>query len=367
MFENEIEIERKEMMVQILSEDYLTKNSGRFGNVIVPLGEALLVVKDGNPQGEPYTGTAVKFLVKKDEPEVPQKKEGFFARLFKKKKKVETVSTDIDLTKNNVKLIRANLSSTKYKIEFNCRTSDFAVVTGVANVNAHINKENLIDLKYFEDRWMYSDGDFDSAKGKIKVVTITDIESIMAEETSARVGGLLSSIRSENLIEGTYRDTIRKAIDDMKPDWLKKGLAVENIDIIFKDTTYELSKMKEKELNDAEIGNEADFISKSKRLEREGKLKTIQTQNELELKLMEANGMKEVITANVSNLEDEIVKDNAHRRRIELLKAEVELEKAKKGYLEGYIEGYKDGQTRILDRYLFTDNKKKKEEEEEEE
>ena len=125
--------------------------------------------------------------------------------------------------------------------------------------------------------------------------------------------------------------------------------------------------MRVKELEDMEIGGSAEYDANIKKIEREGHLDQMKKKNELELKLMEAEGMRKIITANPETLGEEIAKDNAHRRHIELMHAEAELEKAKKGYLEGYIDGYKDGQDYILSSNIVVEktNFKKNEEDKE--
>lgn len=359
MFDQEIGIPKKDkVMIQIISKDYLSSNSSMFKKVVVDPGEALFVSR-GNNDKFTFTNT-VEFTV--DETDGKKKKEGFFAKIFKKKVK----STNIDLTKNDVMFIRADLKPCKYKVEFRCRTSDFCVVRGVAKVDAFINKEDMSSLYAFrgtngEDEEKKEEevkppeieGEEKKKTGWVEVFTVPDIERIMADETKAKVGGLLLSIHSNDLIGGTYRDTVRKAIDDMKLEWIRMGFTVQNMEVEFNDTTYEQSKMLAKDLEDREIGNEASYDAKMKQIKRLGEIESLEMKNKLAIELMEAEGKRKIITANPESLEEEIAKDNAHRRHIELMHAEAELEKAKKGYLEGYIDGYKDGQDYLLNSNLI--------------
>lgn len=366
-----------ELMIEFIDREYLTKHSRDFREVIVSPGEALLVMEESKDVGF-YTSSA-RFKVEEivevvEEPK--EEKKSFIQKIlsiFKRKKKEEEpatpaiVNTDTDLTQNKVDFILADIRGNKYRVPFTCRTSDFCIVKGIAKVDAHINKENLRDLTCFNKREAVNDGLFQDYDGKVKIITIADIENQMAEETKSKVGGLLLSLSSDDLIVGSYRDVVRKAIDQLKLEWTKKGFVVENIDVDFEDTTYETSKMKVKELEDTEIGDSAEYDSKIKKIERDGHLDQMKKKNELELKLMEAEGMRKIITANPETLGEEIAKDNAHRRHIELMHAEAELEKAKKGYLEGYIDGYKDGQDYILSSNIVVEktNFKKNEEDKE--
>lgn len=352
MFDKQLNVESEGVMIEILSEEYIKNNSHLFGEVIIPPGEALQIMVDGKPD-HLLKSDKEAFKVKAPETTTPEpkKKKGFLS----KSKPIKATNESLDLTKGNVRFILANIKPTKYRIEFICRTSDFALLRGLANVEAHIDENNLASLLVFEGEALDQDYASDFSKGKYKVVSIADVEHLLSYETSIRVGGLLSNVSSKDLFDNNYRDSIRKAVEEMRPDWLKLGFVVENIRVDFQDTVYENSMVYKKTQEDTEIKELAEYEANIKRYQREKEIRDMKTADELDLELKKATMQKEIQELErMSNIE-EYVKDREHQRKLEIMRAEADLAQSHKGYLEGYLDGYRAGQ-REMYQYMNISN-----------